>query len=52
VAVRELWYAVAVGLAGLAVATLALLTPWYPGPERPTGSAVQLVAPGGVAGQR
>jgi hypothetical protein len=48
---RELRYALVVGLAGLVLAGVAVLAPWYQGPVRPTAPVVQLVAPGGVAGQ-
>jgi hypothetical protein len=52
VGLRELVYTLTFGLVGLVLATVVLLTPWYPGPERPTAPVVQLVVPGGVAGQR
>jgi hypothetical protein len=52
VGLRELVYAFALGLAGLVLATVVLLAPWYPGPERPSAPVVELVVPGGVAGQR
>jgi hypothetical protein len=49
---RELRYALMVGLAGLVLATLAVFAPWYrPGPVPPSVPVVELVAPGGVAGQ-
>ncbi len=49
---RELRYAVLMGLAGLVLATFAVLAPWYQaGPVPPGVSVVELVAPGGVAGQ-
>jgi hypothetical protein len=48
---RELRYALVVGLAGLVLATVAVLAPWYPGPAESAVPVVQLVVPGGVAGQ-
>jgi hypothetical protein len=51
VGARELVYPLVAGLAGLAVAALVILMPWYGSPDRPGSSVVQLVAPGGVAGQ-
>jgi hypothetical protein len=51
VGLRELVYAFVVGLAGLVLATIVVLAPWYPAPERPSSPVVQLVSPGGVAGQ-
>jgi hypothetical protein len=48
---RELRYALGVGLAGLALAAVAMLAPWYPGSELPRLTVIELVTPGDFAGQ-
>lgn len=48
---RELGYALAIGLAGLALAALAVLAPWYPGSVQPGVIVVELVTSGDFAGQ-
>jgi hypothetical protein len=45
---RELGYVLIVGLAGLVIAALVLLAPWYPGTD---ADVVRLVVPGGIVGQ-
>jgi hypothetical protein len=48
---RELGYALGVGLAGLVLAAVAVLAPWYSGPAQPGVTVVELVIPGDFAGQ-
>ena len=48
---RELGYALVVALVGLVLAALVILAPWYPGHDLPGISVLELVAPGGLAGQ-
>lgn len=45
---RELGYVLIVGLAGLLLAALIVLAPWYPGTD---AHVVRLVVPGGIVGQ-
>jgi hypothetical protein len=47
-----LWYALAVALAGLVLAALAMLAPWYHGSDLLGPPIVGLVSPAGVARQR
>jgi len=48
---RELGYVLALGLAGLILAALVILAPWYPHGAPPGTTVVELVTPGGFAGQ-
>jgi hypothetical protein len=49
---RELFYVVAMALAGLGLAVVVALSPWHAQHSAPGTTVVELVTPGGVAGQR
>jgi hypothetical protein len=49
---RELFYVVAMALVGLVLATALTLAPWHVERSAPGTPVVELVSPGGVAGQR
>jgi hypothetical protein len=46
---KELVFAVAMALAGLVLAVLAALAPWYPGHSAPATPVVRMEVPAGVA---
>ena len=48
---KELGYVLVLGLAGLVLAALVILAPWYPQGPRPGTTVVEVVTPGGFAGQ-
>jgi hypothetical protein len=47
---REVLVVIALAVAGVALAAVAALGPWYPGRATPGTPVVELVTPGGVAG--
>jgi hypothetical protein len=51
VGTREMLVVLAVAAAGLILAGLAALTGWYQHPAAPHAPAVEIILPGGVAGQ-
>jgi hypothetical protein len=50
--VRELLVVVAVAAAGLLLAAIAALSPWYPAPAETSTPIVTVIHPGGVADGR
>jgi hypothetical protein len=52
VGVRELLVVAAVATAGLVLAAVAALSPWYPAPPATRTPIVTVIHPGGVADRR
>ena len=48
---REVLFVIALAVAGVTLAAVAALGPWYPGRAAPGTPVVKLVTPGGVAGR-
>jgi hypothetical protein len=51
VGVREMLVVLVIAAAGLLLAGLAALTDWYQHPTAPHAPVIEIVTPGGVAGQ-